>query len=110
MSERVFDAVASDGWHGTAREVDPPALVWLNLALVFPPSRVGSGATPLRVLAYGLDNGEVVPAELYRWIQVRTGEWWGRVRATAHSSNKRMDFDLDGLAVPAAALRPHDDG
>lgn len=110
MVERMFDAVASGGWQGTIREVDPPEPVWLNLSAVFPPSRIGSGATPLRVLAYGLDNGEVIPAELYQWIQTRTGEWWGRVRGVAHSANDRLRFDLTGQVVPGVALRPREEG
>lgn len=79
MVEHPFDwgACAPDGWRGTIRPVDPPGLVWVNLARAFPPSRVGSGNTALRVLAFGLDNGEVIPAEVYEWVQMRSGERWG---------------------------------
>ena len=110
MVEHQFDwgACASDGWRGTIRLVDPPDPVWVNLARAFPPSRVGSGYTALRVLAFGLDNGEIIPAEVYEWIQVRSGEWWGKIRGSGRSANGQVRFTLDGQAVPGAALRQRD--
>ncbi|MFC0431054.1 hypothetical protein [Kutzneria buriramensis] len=110
MVEQTFDwgACAPDGWRGTIRPVDPPDPVWVNLAYVFRPSRVGSGYTALRVLAFGLDNGEIIPAEVYEWIQVRSGEWWGRIRGVARSTNGMVSFALDGQAVPSVALRQRD--
>jgi hypothetical protein len=110
MVEQTFDwgACAPDGWRGTIRPVDPPNPVWVNLAYVFRPSRVGSGYTALRVLAFGLDNGEIIPAEVYQWIQVRSGEWWGQIRGVAHSTNGMVSFTLDGQAVPSVALRQRD--
>lgn len=78
--------------------------VVVDLTEVFKPSRVGSGATALRVQAYGLDNGDRVEGELYRWVQVRTGEWWAAVRFRAVSKNGLSSWALDQL-VPAAAVR-----
>lgn len=97
--------VADDGWLGTVREVSPPIAVAVDLSALWPPSRVGSGATPLRVLAYGVDNGAVAEGQLYCWYQLRTGEWIGAVRFSVRSVNGELRRELDQWVI-AEALSP----
>jgi hypothetical protein len=103
----MFDlgAVADDGWQGTVRPQHEPLPVLVDLSRLWPPDSIGSGNVPLRVRAFGLDNGDVATGELYEWVQLRTGGWLAGVRFTATSINGRLRREIDQF-VPAAAIRP----
>ena len=92
-----------EGWAGPERRPDRPVPVVVDLARALPPSRVGSGNTPLQVAAFGLNNGDRVPGLLDAWIQMRTGDWYALVRFEATSANAKMSWKLCQL-VPRHAV------
>lgn len=94
-----------DGWWGTRREVDPPLPVWVELARVFPASRVTSADVPLRVRASGIDTTLTVAGEITSWHQTLTGDWWAQTRFEVANRAERARMLVSQL-VPAAAVRP----
>lgn len=93
----------ADGWWGTCQVPEEPVPVWVDLKKVFPPAQVTSGHVPLRVRASGIDNGQVIPAQLLSWHQTMTGEWWACVDGVLSNRAQRASIGVRQL-VPADAV------
>lgn len=82
-----------------------PVPVWVRLALVLPPNRVGSGNVPLRVRMSGIDVAPEVPGDLLSWHQTLTGDWWAMCRFSVTNRTERASLMVTQF-VSTAAVRP----
>lgn len=96
--EHVFDGEE----YRPRRSVKPPRAVLVDLARLYPPTRVRwATATPLWVKSRGLPLHEQVLGALTEWIVTSAGDWLGRVQLTVDIGGEAVTVDQ---LVPAAAL------
>lgn len=85
------------------REVDPPRRVEIDLARLWPPSRLRWGLdAPPWARAQGVRLTRPVIGYLAAWVMSSCGDWLGLCRFSVHVGD--ADVELTQL-VPAAALR-----
>jgi hypothetical protein len=92
----------------THRVLTRPVDVWVRCEHRFVPRAADFRGVELRVRAYGIDVGAVVPGRLLGWYRLcNGGAWWGLVEYAVGSRNGLLPpLELREL-VPAEALSPH---
>lgn len=100
MADRVFESPADR--YQPRRVVDPPQDVLVDLARLFPPTRVRWGvATPIWVRTVGLQLREPARGVLREWWLTEVGDWVGLVHCEVEINHCR---ETVVMIVPADAL------
>lgn len=89
----------------TYRPRTPPVPVNVDLAIAFPPINgiTWGTKTPIIARAEGLPQQGIVPGLLLAWVEDQTGGWWGHIRLTLISANRRLRLTVEQL-LPSAAI------